>query len=64
MAQRDYDLLEDQINAMLDVDSVTEFIEASRSVRTELRDPRTDIEFIEFIDVLEDEVVPLFYTPK
>lgn len=64
MAQKDYDLLEEQIKAMLGVNSVTEFVEVSRSIRTELDDPRTDVEFIEFVDVLADEVVEVFYNKQ
>ena len=58
------DLLEEQIKAMLGVNSVTEFVEVSRSIRTELDDPRTDVEFIEFVDVLADEVVEVFYNKQ
>ena len=64
IAQKDYDLLEEQIKAMLGVSSVTEFVEVSRSIRTELDDPRTDVEFIEFVDVLADEVVEVFYNKQ
>ena len=64
MAQKDYDLLEEQIKSMLGVNSVTEFVEVSRSIRTELKDPRTDLEFIEFVDVLGDEVVEVFYNKQ
>lgn len=64
MAQRDYDLLEDQIEAMLGVSSVTEFVESSRAIRGELRDPRTTIEFVEFVDVLSDEVLEIFFTQQ
>ena len=64
MAQKDYDLLEEQIEAMLGVSSVIEFVEASRAIRGELKEPRTTIEFIEFIDVLEDEVLEIFFTEQ
>ena len=65
MANKNYDLLEDQIKTMLNVNSVTEFVESKRVVLKELKaTPRTIVEFTEFLDVLDDEVLEIFFTRK
>ena len=65
MADKNYDLLEDQIKTMLNVNSVTEFIESKSVVLKELKaTPRTIVEFTEFLDVLDDEVLEIFFTRK